>query len=110
MGGWLAVPREWLASFGEMGVLAERPEGVTQLLAPPFSNHQALTASLAGLALSLLALWRLPMTGFAWTTAVLTTASYVSLLCIFDWLGKAPEVRVTGVDGTVLIVDRLPSP
>jgi len=32
------------------------------------------------------------MTGFAWTTATLATASYVSLLLPFNWLEQKPEI------------------
>ena len=33
------------------------------------------------------------MTGFAWTTAALTTASYLSLLLLFNWLEQKPEIQ-----------------
>jgi hypothetical protein len=33
------------------------------------------------------------MTGFAWTTATLTTTSYLSLLLLFNWLDQEPHVQ-----------------
>jgi len=38
-------------------------------------------------------LWRLKMTGFAWTTATLATTSYISLLLLFNWLEQKPEIQ-----------------
>jgi hypothetical protein len=43
--------------------------------------------------LSALGLWRLKMTGFAWTSAALAVASYVSVLLLFDWLAEPPEIK-----------------
>jgi hypothetical protein len=45
------------------------------------------------LAISWFGLWRLKMTGFAWTTATLAAGSYVSVLLLFNWLEKEPEIK-----------------
>lgn len=42
--------------------------------------------------LSAFAWARLKMTGFAWTTAILTALSYLGFLLCLDWLGRKPEV------------------
>ena len=52
-----------------------------------------LAASLTALAVSVFGLWRLKMTGFAWTTATLATTSYLSLLLLFNWLEQKPEIQ-----------------
>jgi hypothetical protein len=51
------------------------------------------TASLTALIVSWFGLWRLRMTGFAWTTATLAAASYISVLLLSDWLGQKPEIQ-----------------
>jgi len=52
-----------------------------------------LAASLTALVVSGFGLWRLKMTGFAWTTAILGTTSYLSLLLLFNWLDQKPEIQ-----------------
>jgi hypothetical protein len=65
---------------------------VTQFLPHDFTNEQVLAAFSAAAVLSGVALVRLKMTGFAWTSALLGTATYLSGLMVFDWLGWQPEV------------------
>jgi hypothetical protein len=48
-------------------------------------------ASFLALGVSILGWWRLKMTGFAWTTAVLAVASYLSVLLLCNWLDFKPE-------------------
>src|SRR5205814_4781025 len=76
------------------------PADVTQLFTDTvarhqvlFTNYQVLAASLTALAVSVFGLWRLKMTGFAWTTAALATTSYLSLLLLFNWLDRKPEIQ-----------------
>ena len=64
-----------------------------QLFAGTFTNQQVFAASCTALAVSVFGLWRLKMTGFAWTTATLGAASYISLLLLFNWLDKKPEIQ-----------------
>lgn len=92
-GAVLAIAPCTLSLLGEAGVLAEAPAGVTQLFPGTFSNQQVLVASLTACLVSGLSLWRMKMTGFAWTTATLVGGSYVSLLLLFNWLEREPEVR-----------------
>jgi hypothetical protein len=67
------------------------PAKVQQLFPGSFTNQQVLAACATGLGLSIFALWRLRMTCFAWTTAVLAVAGYISVLLQADWLKKEPE-------------------
>lgn len=67
--------------------------GVDQLFAKTFTNQQVLAASFAALMVSGFSLQRLKLTGFAWTTAVLVAASYLSLLLCFNWLDQKPEIQ-----------------
>jgi hypothetical protein len=91
-GAALAIAPAVLALLAQAGVFARAPEDVTQLFEGRFTNQQVLAASLTALCISGLGLWRLKMTGFAWTTAVLAGVSYVSALLPFNWLDKRPEV------------------
>jgi len=91
-GGALAIAPATLALLAEMGWLATVPAGVTQLFAGTFTNQQVLAASLIAFCVSVFALWRLQMTGFAWTTATLGAMSYISLLLPFNWLEQKPEI------------------
>jgi hypothetical protein len=68
------------------------PAGIAQLFPGTFTNQQVFAASVLALGVSVFALWRLRMTGFAWTTATLAAASYVSLLLLYNWLEQKPEV------------------
>jgi hypothetical protein len=66
---------------------------VTQLFAGTFTNQQVFAAAMTALIISVFGLRRLQMTGFAWTTALLGTVSYVSLLLLFNWLDQKPETQ-----------------
>jgi serine/threonine protein kinase len=92
-GAALAVAPSALALLAEAGLFATAPADVKQLFAGTFTNQQVLAASLTAFALSGFALWRLKMTGFAWTTAVLAAASYGSFLLLFNWLDQKPETQ-----------------
>ena len=89
-GATLVIAPCVLSVLAEIGVLATPPPNVSQLF-PEFTNQQVLTAFLMALAASVYCWWRLKMTGFAWTTAALMTASYVSFLLLFNWLKQKPE-------------------
>ena len=92
-GAALAIAPCTLALLAELHIFATVPPNVKQLFAGTFTNQQVLAASCTALALSVFGLWRLKMTGFAWTTATLGTASYVSLLLLFNWLDRNPEIK-----------------
>ena len=79
-GAALAIAPSTLALLAEMNLLAHPAAGVAQLFPSSFSNQQVAAASCTALAISALSLWRLKMTGFAWTTAALACASYLSVL------------------------------
>ncbi|PWU21013.1 MAG: hypothetical protein C5B50_02735 [Verrucomicrobia bacterium] len=91
-GAALAIAPAVLALLAQAGVFARVPQDVTQLFEGRFTNQQVLAASLTALCISALGLWRLKMTGFAWTTAVLAGATYVSALLPFNWLDQKPEI------------------
>lgn len=91
-GAALAIAPATLALLAELQVLATVPQGITQLFPKTFTNHQILAASVTALCVSTFGLWRLKMTGFAWTTATLAATSYVSLLLPFNWLEQKPEI------------------
>lgn len=91
-GAALAIAPAMLACLAELGVLATAPEGTRQLFEDRFTNQQVLAASLTALTVSMFGLWRLTMTGFAWTTATLVTTSYFALLLLFNWLDQKPEI------------------
>jgi len=92
-GAALAIAPCTLALLAELKVLALAPIDVQQLFPGTFSNQQVFASSLMALAVSVFGLWRLKMTGFAWTTATLATGSYISILLLFNWLGQKPEVQ-----------------
>jgi serine/threonine protein kinase len=92
-GAVLTVAPCTLALLAEIGLFSVAPAGITQLLAGTFTNQQVLAASLTALVVSGFALWRLKMTGFAWTTAVLLVCSYMSFLQLFNWLEQKPETK-----------------
>ncbi len=92
-GAVLSVVPAGLSLLAELGFLANRPEGIEQILGPPFSNFQALAACLFGLGLSMAAWWRVRLTGFAWTSALLVVLSYVAWLLIWNWLARDPEIK-----------------
>lgn len=92
-GAALAIVPATLALLAELQWFAFAPLEVKQLFAETFSNQQVLLASLTALTVSAFGLWRLKMTGFAWTTATLAATSYVSLLLPFNWLQQEPEIQ-----------------
>lgn len=92
-GAVLTVAPCTLALLAELGLFSIPPAGITQLLAGTFTNQQVLAASLTALVFSGFALWRLKMTGFAWTTAALGVCSYLSFLLLFNWLEQKPETK-----------------
>ena len=92
-GAALAIAPATLALLAEMHWFGTPPPNVTQLFPDTFTNQQVLTASLTALAVSAFGLWRLKMTGFAWTTATLATTSYLSLLLLLNWLDQKPEIQ-----------------
>ncbi len=92
-GAVLTVAPSVLALVAETGLLSSAPEKVVQLFPGTFTNSQVFVASLAALAVSLVAFRNLRMTGFAWTTAILTVSSYLSFLLLFNWLDQKPEVQ-----------------
>jgi serine/threonine protein kinase len=91
-GAALAIAPATLALLAELHLFAAPPQGITQLFTA-FTNDQVLAASLTALAVSVFGLWRLKMTGFAWTTATLATTSYICLLLPFNWLEQKPEIQ-----------------
>lgn len=111
-GAALAMAPATLALLAELGWFAMPPATVTQLFPQIFTNQQVLVASLTALAVSGFGLWRLKMTGFAWTTATLATASYLSLLLTFNWLEQKPEFQALWclplalMEGVALVLER----
>jgi len=91
-GAALAIAPAMLAMLAELHVFATATLGINQLFPKSFTNQQVLTASLTALCVSGFGLWRLKLTGFAWTTATLAATSYVSLLLLFNWLERDPEI------------------
>jgi hypothetical protein len=92
-GAVLAIAPCTLSLLGEVGFLAKPSAGVDQFFEKTFTNQQVLVAALTALAVSVFGLWRLKMTGFAWTTAALGSASYLSVLSLFNWLAQKPEMK-----------------
>lgn len=85
-----------LALLEQFGWFSSSPPGVTQLLGGAFSNQQVFVSCAGAFALSLLALRRLQLTGFAWTTAALGVASYLALLACRGWLDWPPYRQALG--------------
>ena len=109
-GATLALAPCMLAWLARLGLLAHPASTVTQLFPGAFSNQQVLLSSLAALGVSVFCLARLQMTGFAWTTAALLSASYISLLLLFDWLNRKPEIQALWclpLTGTELLAQAL---
>jgi serine/threonine protein kinase len=90
-GAVLAIAPCTLALLAETGWFGVAPPGVTQLFGDSFTNQQVLISTFIALVVSGLGLWRLKMTGFAWTTAVLGVACYFSVQLVFNWLELKPE-------------------
>jgi serine/threonine-protein kinase len=91
VGATLAIAPCTLVLLAESRWLTVAPPGVTQLFPNTFTNQQVMLSALTALVVSILGLRRLQMTGFAWTTAWLGTASYVSALLLWNWLDLKPE-------------------
>jgi serine/threonine protein kinase len=92
-GAALSIAPSTLSLLSETGLLASPRPGISQLFSQSFTNQQVLVASLTALLVSGLSLWRLRMTGFAWTTATLAASTYLGLLLQFNWLDQKPEVK-----------------
>ncbi len=92
-GAALAIAPATLALLAELHVLGTAMPGIRQLFEGTFTNQQVLAASLTALCVSAFGLWRLKMTGFAWTTAVLAAMTYIGLLLPFNWLDREPEIQ-----------------
>jgi serine/threonine-protein kinase len=92
-GATLAIAPCALVLLAELHFFSTPPADVKQLFAGTFTNQQVFAASLMALAVSASSLWRMKMTGFAWTTATLGATSYLGLLLMFDWLSKKPETQ-----------------
>ena len=111
-GAALAIAPCTLSLLAELHIFAIAPPGVKPLFAGTFTNQQVLAASCTALAVSVFGLWRLKMTGFAWTTATLGAASYVSWLLLFNWLDRKPEIKalwclpLTALEPVALVLER----
>ena len=111
-GATLAIAPCVLALLAELHILATPPMQVKQLFAGTFTNQQVLVATFTAFMVSTVSLWRLKMTGFAWTTAALGALSYVSLLLCFNWLEKKPEIQalwclpLTAMEPVALALER----
>ncbi len=81
--GALSLAPALLALLKAWGWLAEPPDGVTQFLGTDFTNAQGFVACCGALGVSVWALARLRMTGFAWTSAVLGIGAY-----LFGWMTR----------------------
>jgi hypothetical protein len=92
-GATLALAPCMLSWLAASSLFSAKPQTVAQLFPETFTNQQVLFSSLLALAASCFCLWRLKMTGFAWTTAALTTSSFFSFLLLFNWLKQKPEIQ-----------------
>lgn len=92
-GAALAIAPCTLALLAELRVFAVPAPQVKQLFAGTFTNQQVLAAAGTALTVSGFGLWRLKMTGFAWTSAILGVLSYVSVLLQFNWLDQKAEIQ-----------------
>jgi len=111
-GGALAIAPCTLALLAETGWLSTPAAGVTQLFPKTFTNQQVILSALTALVVSVVGLRRLQMTGFAWTTAWLGTATYLSALLLFNWLDQKPETKalwclpLMGLEPVALTLER----
>jgi serine/threonine protein kinase len=103
-GAVLSVVPTTLAVLAEFGVLDDAVRGTKQLFDSAFTNQQVLVASLTGFVLSVFALGRLRMTGFAWTSCLLGALTYVSVLLQFNWLARDPEIMALWLLPLTLLV------
>lgn len=92
-GAVLSVAPAVLSFLAELRLLGAPAPEVKQLFEGVFTNQQVLASCVIALALSALALARLRMTGFAWTTCLLGTLSFLGVLLQWNWLAKDPEVQ-----------------
>ncbi|MFN0059048.1 MAG: serine/threonine-protein kinase [Planctomycetota bacterium] len=91
--GVLSIAPALLAVFAEHSMFAWRAADVQQLLPAPFGNEQVMVAVCSALIVSLIAQRRMGLTGFAWTSALLMTASYLAVLINFNWLGRPAHAQ-----------------
>ena len=91
-GAVLSLVPATLTLLVDCDALTSTPPGVKSLFEKTLTNAQVLTACLTALALSIVALRRLRLTGFAWTSCLLAVLSYLSLLLQWNWLGKDAEI------------------
>jgi hypothetical protein len=96
-GAVLSVVPTVLSILFEFRVMAAGPRRIQQLFDNGFTNQQVLAACLIGLMLSLVALSRLRMTGFAWTTCLLGMLAYLSALLQWNWLARELEIMALWV-------------
>jgi serine/threonine protein kinase len=92
-GAALTIAPCTLSLLAELNFFSTPYANMKQLFPANFTNQQVLAASLTALVVSASSLWRLRMTGFAWTTATLGAASYISALLLFNWLDRKPEIQ-----------------
>ena len=92
-GAVLSVVPTTLALLPEINLFAQPADGIRQLFDASFTNQQLLAACFTGLALSICALARLRMTGFAWTACLLGAMTYFGVLLQWNWLKQEPEIQ-----------------
>jgi hypothetical protein len=92
-GAVLAVLPTAISFLAELRLFAVPVPNVKQLFEGIFTNQQVLASSLVALLLSVVALKRLQMTGFAWTTCLLGGLGFIAVLLQWNWLGKNPEIQ-----------------
>jgi predicted Ser/Thr protein kinase len=90
-GAVLTMAPSMLALLARIGLFSKPLAGI-EPVTKLFSDQQLLAASFTALLVSGFALWRLKMTGFAWTTAILGVASYLSGLLLCNWRAQEPEI------------------
>lgn len=111
-GAALAMAPCVLALLAEFHWFGTPRAGVRQLFDTSFTNQQAFVASLASFAVSTFGLWRLQLTGFAWTTAAMATTTFLSLLLLFNWLNCKTEIQalwclpLAGMEFVALALER----
>ncbi len=92
-GAVLSLVPAMLAALTGIGLLSESAADVRQLVPNDFTNAQVLASCFTALVLSVIALARLRLTGFAWTSCLLGAVTFLSLLMQFNWLGRRPEIQ-----------------
>ncbi len=96
----LSVAPALAACLAELAILAHRPEGLRQLLAEGYTNHQLLAASVIAFGLSLVALRQLRITGFAWTSCIFLIGSH--LLLRLELVSPRPFIIGMGAVGLIV--------